>query len=229
MRVAGVTGTAIVPSVSIESLRAGALVIRHTTLPVIWSPIMAGADGILGAAGLVDDILLVDFQHDTVQIHRAGAGPGPGSYLRLRARRLHGGLLGVTAMVGHLPVTAIIDTGSPQTLGNLALFQALYSRAPPRDKTADTSVYGATRQVRRGEMRLAPQIDLGAIQIDKPVLVFGDFPIFKVWGLTDHPAIILGMDVLGTVAALSIDFRHAALWVRPQDYFAPPLGSGLTG
>jgi hypothetical protein len=229
MRVAGVTGTAVVPSVDIESLRAGALVIRHTRLPVIWSPIMAGADGILGAAGLVDDILLVDFQHDTVRIHRAGTRADPGAYLRLRARRLHGGLLGVTAMVGDLPVTAVIDTGSPQTLGNLALFQALYSRSQPRDKAAVTSVYGATRQVRRGEVRFAPEIEIGSIRIVRPVLVFGDFPIFKVWGLTDHPAIIVGMDVLGTVAAFSIDFRHAALWVRPRNYVPPPLGSGLTG
>lgn len=210
MRIAGVTGTAIVPSVAVDSLRAGALVIMNTHLPVIGSPILAGSDGILGAAGLSQDTLLVDFRHDTVEIRRAGSGILPAGYVPLRATRLKGGLLSVPGEVGPVPVTAIIDTGSPQTLGNAALFRALYSRA---GKSAATSVYGATMQVRSGRLRLAPTIDLGAIHIDNPVLVYGDFPIFQLWGLTGHPAVILGMDILGTVDGFSIDFRHARIGV----------------
>ena len=215
IRVAGITGTAVVPSVAVESLRAGALVITHSQLPVISSPIMIGADGILGAAGLVEDSLLVDFQHNTVEIRPADNAAVPAGYARLQARRLRGGLLSVPGEVGGVPVDAIIDTGSPQTLGNIALYRALYSH--PR---ADTSarVYGVTKQVRPGNVQVAPTVDLGAIRIGNAVLVFGDFPIFKVWGLTAHPAIILGMDVLGTVDAFSIDFRHAQLGVAPRAY-----------
>lgn len=215
LRVAGVTGTAMVPSVRIETLRAGDLVISHTSLPVIWSPVMAGADGILGAAGLAQDILFVDFRHNTVTIRRAGGAAVPAGYTRIRARRIYGGLLSLPGEVGHVPITAIVDTGSPQTLGNLALFRALYSH-PQAGKPVVTSVYGATRQVRPGSVRLAPTIDLGAIQIANPMLVFGHFPIFKVWGLTGQPAIILGMDVLGTVDAFSIDFQHTEIDVAPQ-------------
>lgn len=221
IRVAGVTGTAVVPSVRIESLRAGALNITHTRLPVIWSPIMAGADGILGAAGLDKDTLRVDFRHNSVEIRRAAGGGTREGYARLQARRLQGGLLSVPGKVGHVRVTAIIDTGSPQTLGNMALFRLLYSEAQNRGKGVSTSVYGATKQVRLGEVHLTPMIDLGSIRIGKPVLVFGDFPIFDLWGLTRHPAIILGMDVLGTVNAFSIDFRYAELnLAAPQVYYA---------
>lgn len=227
LRVAGVTGTAMVPSVRIESLRVGALIISHTRLPVIWSPVMAGADGILGAAGLTEDTLSVDFRHNTVKIRRADAAAIPAGYTRVRATRLYGGLLSVPGEVGQVPITAIIDTGSPQTLGNLELFRALYSR-PQEGKPVVANVYGATRQVRPGRVKLAPTIDLGAIQVGNPVLVFGDFPIFKVWGLTGHPAIILGMDVLGTVAAFSIDFQHAEIDVAPQVY-DPMAHIPLTG
>lgn len=220
IRIAGVTGTAIVPSVRIESLRAGALNITHTRLPVIWSPIMAGADGILGAAGLDKDTLLVDFQRNAVEIRRAGSGVGAGN-VRLRATRLQGGLLSVPGEVGDVRVTAIIDTGSPRTLGNMALYRILYSDVRAGDKGVTTSVYGATKQVRPGEVHMTPAINLGAIRIAKPLLVFGDFPIFDTWGLERHPAIILGMDVLGTVNAFSIDFRYAKLsLVAPQVYYA---------
>ena len=128
LRIAGVTGTEIVPSVPVDTLRAGALVIAHSQLPVIWSPIMTGADGILGAAGLAQDSLLVDFLHNTVVIHTAEDVGIPSGYARVQATRLRGGLLSVPGEVGNVPVDAIIDTGSPQTLGNMALYRALYSK-----------------------------------------------------------------------------------------------------
>lgn len=215
LRIAGVTGTAIVPSVPIESMRAGALFIAHSQLPVIWSPVMTGADGILGAAGLAEDSLLVDFQHNTVVIRSADDAGVPSGYARVQATRLPGGLLSVPGDVGGVPVDAIIDTGSPQTLGNMALYRALYANS--RGSTS-ARVYGVTKQVRPGSVQVAPTVDLGAIRIGNAVLVFGDFAIFKVWRLTEHPAIILGMDVLGTVDAFSIDFRHAQLGVAPRTY-----------
>jgi predicted aspartyl protease len=225
LRVAGVTGTAIVPSVPIESMRTGALSIARTEVPVIWSPIMTGADGILGAAGLAEDSLLVDFRHNTVTIRPADAGAIPLGYARVQATRLRSGLLSVPGMVGDVPVDAIIDTGSPQTLGNMALYRALYVKPEARDRAR---VYGVTKQVRPGEVQVVPTVDLGAIRIGNAVLVFGDFPIFKVWGLTAHPAIILGMDVLGTVDAFAIDFRHAQIGIAPRDYDLdqriPPTG-----
>jgi predicted aspartyl protease len=224
-QVTGVTGTATVPSVPIESLRAGALVIVHSQLPVIWSPIMTGADGILGAAGLAQDSLFVDFLHNTVVIHTADGASIPGGDARMHATRLSSGLLSVPGEVGGVPVDAIIDTGSPQTLGNMALYRALYSRPGPGGQA---KVYGVTKQVRPGNVKVAPTVDLGAIRIGNAVLVYGDFPIFKVWGLTQHPAIILGMDVLGSVDAFTIDFRHAEIGVAPRD-FDPSQHVGLTG
>ena len=71
MHVTGVTGSANVASVPIEKLQAGDLVISDTRFPVISSPIMEGADGILGAAGLQDERLLVDFRHNRVIITRS--------------------------------------------------------------------------------------------------------------------------------------------------------------
>lgn len=229
LRVAGVTGTAIVPSVPIQSLRVGALAIAHTNLPVIWSPIMGGTDGILGAAGLGGDILFVDFRHDTVEIRPADGAVVPAGYTRVMGGRLSGGLLSLAGEVGQVPVTAIIDTGSPQTLGNLALFRALYSHSQAGGKPVTALVYGATKQVRAGRVKPAPTIEFGAVQIANPVLVFGDFPIFKVWGLMGRPAIILGMDALGTVDAFSINFQNAEIDVAAPRVYEPTAYVPVTG
>ena len=44
-------------------------------------------------------------------------------------------------------------------------------------------------------------------------IVYGSFHIFKVWDMQNKPAMILGMDVLGTVASLNIDFKNQDLYV----------------
>jgi len=71
-----------------------------------------------------------------------------------------------------------------------------------------TSVYGATEDVEPGEVILAPVISIGSLRVLDVDLVCGDFHIFKVWGMNDRPAMIIGMDVLGTAASLGIDFKN---------------------
>lgn len=213
IRVTGITGTADVASVPIDMLKAGDLVISNSRFPVIESPIMAGADGILGAAGLHNVTLLVDFRHNRVSIMRSHGGSVPWGYTRVWATRLEGGLLSIPGEVGDVAVKAIIDTGSAHTLGNLALYQALYARERGKGKYLAADVYGATKQVGNGKLQMAPTIDLGAIKIGGVALVYGDFHIFQAWGLTDRPAMILGMDVLGTVNAFAIDFSRGELGV----------------
>jgi predicted aspartyl protease len=213
IRVIGITGSAQVASVPIEMLQAGALDIAHTRFPVIWSPVMAGAAGILGAAGLSEDRLSVDFDHNQVRITRSHGESLPWGFTRLWAARLQGGLLSVRGRVGNVPIQAIIDTGSEHTLGNLALYRELFQQQRGKGTYLETRVYGATEQVGTGKLQIAPVIDLGAVKVGGVALVFGDFHIFRTWGLTGEPVIILGMDVLGTVKALTVDYRYGEIGI----------------
>ncbi|MGC8517733.1 MAG: aspartyl protease family protein [Steroidobacteraceae bacterium] len=226
--VTGVTGTAEEPSVLITKLQAGELAITNSRFPVIWASVMAGADGILGAAGLRKDRIFVSFQHNQVIITRSRTEALPWGFSRMWATRLHGGLLSVPGRVGGVRVRAIIDTGSQRTLGNLALYRQLFAEEQGKGKYLNADVYGATRQVGIGKLQIAPSINLGAIKISGVGLVFGDFNIFRAWGLTHRPTIILGMDVLGTVKAFVIDFRYGEIGIdTTYDYYesastAPP-------
>ena len=227
IRVVGITGTADVASVPIERLQAGDLVISHLRLPIVEAPVMAGADGILGAAGLQNERLLVDFRDNKVTITRSHGDSVPWGYTRVRATQLKGGLLSVPGQVGGVRVRAVIDTGSEHTLGNQALYEALYGRAQRKGTYLATDVYGATKQVGTGRLQLAPVIDLGTIKVGGVALVFGDFHIFHAWGLTSEPTIVLGMDVLGTVQAFAVDFRYAEVGILTLMRAEAPIRSGF--
>jgi predicted aspartyl protease len=212
-QVHGITGTAEVPSVQIQKLQAGELLIENTRFPVVWAPLMAGADGILGVAGLRGDCITVDFQHNSVTIRRAGVAGTPLGYDRIPVRRLDDGLIVVAARVGGVRVDAVIDTGSQHTIGNNALRDALAWQRRRGEAANMTDVYGATTDVASGRLEVVPTIDFGRVKVAKVTVVYGDFHIFEVWGMQTHPTIIIGMDVLGTVNALSIDFQHSELYV----------------
>ena len=214
MVVNGITGTAQVPSVSIRKLEAGALVIENARFPVVWAPLMAGADGILGVAGLQNDRIFVDFRSNRVVISHSRGSSAPVGFDRIPARLLRGGLMVAEARIAGVRVQAIIDTGSERTIGNSALRDALYARRRGEAKPKMTDVYGATSDVVAGEMYIAPTIVLGPLRIARVTVVFGDFHIFEVWGMQALPAIIIGMDVLGTVDSLGIDFRRKELYIR---------------
>ncbi|MBW4053053.1 MAG: hypothetical protein HIU85_16645 [Proteobacteria bacterium] len=50
-------------------------------------------------------------------------------------------------------------------------------------------------------------------------------PIFKVWHLESQPALIIGMNVPGSVDALVLDYPRARLYMRP----VPPKGISRVG
>lgn len=209
----GVTGSAAVPAVRIGMLRAGSLVIRNTQVPVLSTPMMAGTDGILGVAGFTDVTMLVDFERNRVKLARELGGDVRFDYSRVHTQVVAGGLMAVPAYVGNVRVLAIIDTGSERSLGNPALREALHLQDEPGRPEPVTVVYGATKQVEVGRMAQSPLISVGPLRVVGVELIYGGFHIFKVWDLEDRPAIILGMDVLGSVDALGFDFRRQNLFV----------------
>jgi predicted aspartyl protease len=209
----GITGTAQVSFVTIDRLQAGDLTLESTALPVVWAPVMAGADGILGAAGITEKSLLIDFQRNRVTISRGVEAAMRTNSTRIHAVRVAGGLMTLDTRIGGVAVRAVIDTGAERTLGNLVLRNALRARRTRGVMAMMTTVYGTTQDTEAGEIQIVPPIVVDTLRITDVAMVFGDFHIFSVWGMQDQPAMIIGMDVLGTVASLSIDFKNQDVYV----------------
>ncbi len=203
----GVTGSAVVPAVTIERIEAGDLVFESMQVPVLPQHLVGSADGILGVAGLREQRLVVDFDKDRVTISNSRLWNE--RLLRIDAQRVAGGLIAAKARVGRVRVIAVMDTGGQITLGNRALQEALRSAA-----RTQTEVFGTTEAVHIGDTASVPDIKFGDVSIRRVRVTFGDFHIFDVWDMNDQPALIIGMDVLGAMGAFMIDFRQAEIHVR---------------
>jgi predicted aspartyl protease len=222
----GITGTTQVSAVMLDKLQTGDLIIVGLLVPVVWAPIMAGADGIFGAAGLTEKSLSVDFQRNRVEISGGVQAAVRAQALKIHAARVTHGLMVLAIQIGGVHAFAVIDTGSERTLGNLALRDALNERRRAGTVAQVTSVYGATAQVEPGEIWRAPTIIIDSLRINDVEVVYGDFHVFKVWDMQEKPAIILGMDVLGTVGSLGIDFKNQLIYLTSStaatQTFKPP-------
>jgi hypothetical protein len=113
---------------------------------------------------------------------------------------------------------AIIDTGGQVTVANLALRDAINGHRY-HVKSTPNQIVGATKDVQEGEMIRTPAINLGPIKIVARELTYVDAYIFQHWKLTDEPAVLIGMDALGLLDTLIIDFKRKELQIRTLDRF----------
>jgi hypothetical protein len=208
----GVTGFATVPTIRVDTLSIGDVAVDQTILPIVPDA-LGGAEGVLGSEGLLGKRIFIDFRHDRINIAYSKNERSAPGFVSVPFHSLRGTLVVVDAFVGPVRCKAIIDTGGQVTIANLALKDAL-SRigAPPRSKY--DSIVGATKDVQRGELMDTPAIGLGAITIHDSGVTFSDLYIFKQWRLTSEPAILIGMDTLGLLDTLIIDYRRHELQLR---------------
>jgi len=208
----GVTGFATVPTIKVESLSVGDLSVDQPILPIVPDA-LGGAEGILGSEGLAGKRIFIDFRHDQIDIaysknERSGRG-----FVSVPFHSIRGTLVVVDAMVNHIRTKAIIDTGGQATIANMALREALRRTTPYLGGKPDT-IIGATKDVQSGILMEAPAIGLGGIEIRDPGVTFADMYIFKQWKLINEPAILIGMDSLGMLDTLIIDYRRHELQLR---------------
>lgn len=211
----GATGAEAVPSVLIEHLQAGDIRMENVRLPVVGPAVLAGADGILGVEGFDKMRIVVDFAADSISITRARKSwTGRKGWYRVPVRLRFGRLMVAQARIGDLSVKAVIDTGAERTLGNLALRDALGLGTAEHLERAQSKVIGATSTTESALTLPSPVIVFGQTMITGVDVTFGDLHVFRIWDLEQEPALVIGMDVLGTPQALMFDYRNEELQLR---------------
>jgi len=209
----GSTGSVAVPVVPVESLEIGDFLMQPGRVAVIPDA-LGGADGVLGMDALANKRIQIDFRHDRVTIMRSKNQRAASGFTIIPVSMLHG-LLVVDAVMGGVPVKAIIDTGGQVTLGNQALRTALAARRGDGVQEGKLDqVFGSTLDMQVGTRLQIPAIALGTLLVRSPAMTFADFEIFKHWKMTEEPAMLIGMDVIGLLDALVIDYRRQELQVK---------------
>jgi hypothetical protein len=205
----GVTGAAEVATVAVDSIEIGALKFEKQQLPVIFTSIMGNADGILGVAGFNDQRIDVDFKRDRVSVLESNGRRPHYSLVTTRATRNHYGLMIVDVRVGRrIRAKAVIDTGAERTLGNLALQAAMNKNRRTKRDPVSAIVHGATPDITDGDVQEVKEATIGDMTLSGLEVIFADFHVFKLWGLDKEPAMLIGMDLLGVLERLVIDYRR---------------------
>ena len=208
----GVTGNAQVPYVVADRMEVGDLELTDAKLPVV-PDVFGGAEGVLGTQRLMDKRITVGFRKDLIRIEYARGKPRPEGFVTLKFDIVRGRLAVLDLLVGGVRTEAIIDTGAEITVGNNSLREALLLR---NREAQDTQIVGVTLDVAPGKSISIPPIWLGTIQVRNLHITFGDMPIFEYWHLTRKPALLIGMDVIGSLDTFVIDYKRRELYLRAR-------------
>ncbi|MBS0412460.1 MAG: aspartyl protease family protein [Proteobacteria bacterium] len=234
----GIAGVEPADTVEVSTLSVGDVRSADLILPALPETHL-GAQGLLGVDIMKDRRVVLDFVANTLLIgpprHDAdtsGSREQPTRILgerrgviRVPARYRFGQLTIVDADVAGVAVTAFLDSGSQNTVANLALRNALVGRRPLlAAQMRQVELLSATGQVASGELCVLPGVRLGGLGIDNLGAVFADLHTFDIWRLVDRPAILIGIDVLRHFDSVELDFSRRQVVFR-----APKSATTLFG
>jgi predicted aspartyl protease len=214
VRLRGVTGTAIASAVRLERMEFGELVVENTRVPIV-ADAFGGADGVLGGDGLENKRITIEFRHDRISVMRSHRQPAPAGHAVVHFKYTPERGMRVPVQIGPVKAVGLIDTGAQVTVGNLALREALARRRGQRDQYED-AVIGITEDIQTATLVRIPSITAGQLIVRNTAVRFTDLHIFEHWKLTSQPAVLIGMDVLGMLDTLVIDYARSELQLRTR-------------
>ena len=209
VRMTTMTGSGNAATVIIPLITVGAFGGSRIEAPSLDAEHL-GAPGLIGIDTLQESALAIDFDRKDMTVlpavrRRTRERAGPDEIV-VRARSMFGQLVVTDAFYGDIRVRVILDTGTPITLGNLALRRRVRTGAMQTIKLM--SVTGQTMQA---EYTQISKVKLGAIGFDNLPIAFADAAPFARFGLEDKPALLLGMDALRLFRRVFIDFPNREL------------------
>jgi len=199
----GEVGTVIVPELMITGVGQ-----RHR----IEAPALAarniGAAGLLGIDTLAGHQVSIDMRTGQMAVRPArtrGAHKHDADEIVVEARSQFGQLIVTDAYLGNTRIRVLVDTGSEITIGNSLLRKRAQITAKQIRPVTITGVTGGTI---RADYAFVPHLAVGDIKFGALPMAFADVEPFARFGLTDKPALLLGMDTLRIFRRVDVDFAN---------------------
>jgi len=201
----GMTARNLVDRVKIAQLTLGPSNIKDLEVPALRE-IDLGGDGLIGIDALVRQRLMMDFEKHLVRVEdaRVPIKYGPTDIV-ITARRERGQLILTEVRAARLRLDAVIDTGSEISIGNTALRDKLIRKN--RAKFYEVEAIGVTGVKVKMQIARVEELQLGPVVLRDVPIAFADVPPFKLFGLANEPALLLGTDILENFRRVSLDFR----------------------
>lgn len=211
----GELGTFLLPALQVSMVRPDTLEAPAVAAAYLGAPGMLGIDALKGHA------VAIDFDRNVMEVRPAkkrGSAAGPDDIV-IRAKNLYGQLIVTDASYRGRRISVVIDTGSPVTIGNLALLK----RVRTEKSLGQIALMSVTGQWLQADYRVIDSLSIAGIEFKGVPMGFADALPFKRFGLTDTPALMLGMDALKLFRRVQIDFANREIRLTlPKDVQIDP-------
>ena len=168
-----------------------------------------GAHGMLGVDSLQSQRVVFDFKGQTMTVapsRRVRERRDPDAIV-VTARSRFGRLILADAKADGEKVWVIIDTGSQATIGNEALRRKLEKRGR-LGRTSPLELTSVTGGKVTADVTSISGLTVGGVQMKDLPIAFADIHPFRKLGLTNRPALLLGMNAMKAFDQVSIDFAN---------------------
>jgi predicted aspartyl protease len=228
-QVNAVNGSAVRDIARTARIEAGALRLTNLETPVLDSDVLGQADGLLGTQGLSGKRLLFDNANQTLVISQGSPRGAPRGFSVAPLTLRFGRLAMAQAQIGKVRFKAVIDTGAEAAVANTALIRALTAADEAVDPQMEVTVTGATNVASPARWTILPRLRMGAIEVVMVETAVADLHVFDLWGLSQEPAMIVGMNILRQTEAFAIDYRARELQVKFLQWTTTPEFVRLRG
>ena len=205
-------------TVTLRDLQIGRIAVDRLRAPILprqW----LDADGYLGIDAIDGRRVTFDFRRHTLTVTGSSAfieRPDINQAI-VRVNGSSGRLTDVDAHVDGVKSFAFVDSGAEISIGNTKLFDELAKKGAAYFNEVRIPLYGVTGGEAEGRILFVDKIKIGALNFTNPLLVISDLAVFDAWGLSDRPALFIGMNLLKKTSEFTIDYGRKELLFRLAD------------
>lgn len=215
--VEGIVRTIPAGTVRIRSLSFGSVEAAGLVIPVLPRALI-GSDGYLGLDVIDGHSVTFDFLHRSLKVEYSTPAPQdtawPMSNLGVASSSLssvpasgpYGHLRCFNCHVDGVAATAFIDSGAQVTIGNFPLIAALRQSGKRHPDIASILVTGVTGGSLEGRITAIREVKLKGISFRIGSIVAAGLQIFDLWGLSETPALLIGMNYLRKFSRVTVDY-----------------------
>ena len=218
----GITAAEVVQTVELPRLDFSGRRFVNLTPPVFPYEVL-GADGLLGLDVLSRFRLTLELRQRRVMLAPSGpdvvergftfggaASRMPAIINRGTRSGRFGQLIMTKVQVDGVPCVAFVDSGAQYSIANLALMRAVDARIGPAARQS-IRVYGVIGQSLMVDAGAVSSLRLERREMGPTPLLFGDLHAFRVLGLTEQPALLLGADILTRFSRITLDYGQSRI------------------
>jgi len=211
LRMATIGGSATVPSFRVAALQMTNLSMHGFDAPSFYGRHI-GAAGLIGVDMLEDRRILIDFTKESMQVLETRKRARPiirdDDAIIVTARNSAGRLILSDARIDGRRIDVIVDTGAQTSVGNLALQKLVADRRANRLPFLPTTLGAVTGEAVPATRTAIKRIIINGMDVNDLPVSFADSQAFRALGLTERPALLLGMDSLALFDRVEIDFPN---------------------